>query len=246
VARGSRIGTAIAIAVSLCACRPRETPEVARERTVETALLAQIEDLKALAKRAEAGEISTLDRVVIGISEDLSKALLDASLPQEQVLGDRVRVRIEKVQPFFQGNNAALLFEAVAEGLTSGASARLELAGQLVNFRILEGRLKADIELIHFKLIDSSLPDLGAGILERLIQDHLGALAGLAPKFEIPVRLEQAIKIGGLDEGVVQARGGVLPLSMSVAEVAPVNHRLWVFLDVKGGPWKSAAKAAQK
>jgi hypothetical protein len=246
VARGSRIGAAITIAVSLCACQPRETPEVARERTTERALLAQIDDLKVLAKRAEAGEISTLDRVVIGISEELSKALIDASLPQEQVIGDRVRVRIEKVQPVFQGNNAALLFEAVAEGLKSGASARLELVGQLVNFRVVEGRLKADVELIHFKLIDSSLPDLGTGILERLIQDHLGALAGLAPKFEIPVRLEQAIKIGGLDEGVVQAQGGVLPLSMSVAEVAPVNHRLWVFLDVKGGPWKSAAKAKAK
>jgi hypothetical protein len=241
-----RLGTAIAIAASVCACQPRETPEVARERTAEMALLAQIEDLKALVKRAEAGEISTLDRVVIGISEDLSKALLDASLPQEQVIGDRVRVRIEKVQPFFQGSNAALLFEAVAEGLKSGASARLELAGQLVNFRVVEGRLKADVELIHFKLIDSSLPDLGTGILERLIQDHLGALAGLAPRFEIPVRLEQAIKIGGLDEGVVQAQGGVLPLAMSVAEVVPVNRRLWVFLDVKGGPWKSAAKATPK
>ena len=143
MARGSRVGTAIAIAVALCACRPRETPEVARERTVETALLAQIEDLKELAKRAEAGEISTLDRVVIGISEDLSKALLDASLPQEQVLGDRVRVRIERAQPFFQGNNAALVFEATAEGLKTGASAHLQLGGRLVNFRVVEGRLKA-------------------------------------------------------------------------------------------------------
>jgi hypothetical protein len=241
VARASRVGTAIAIAVSLCACRPRETPEVARERTVETALLAQIDDLKGLVERAEAGDISTLDRVVIGISEDLSKALLDASLPQEQVLGDRVRVRIEKVQPFFQGNNAALLFEAVAEGLQSGASARLELAGQLVNFRVVEGRLKADVELIHFKVIESSLADLGNGILERLIQDHLGALARLTPKFEIPVQLEQSIKIGGLDAGVVMAKGGVLPLSMSVADVVPVNHRLWIFLQVKAGPWKASA-----
>lgn len=244
--RVSPSAAAIAIAVSLCACQPRETPEVALERTAESALLGQIESLKALVARAEGGDLSARDRVVIGISEELSKALLDLSLPQEQVLGDRVRVRIERAQPFFQGNNAALVFEATAEGLKTGASAHLQLGGRLVNFRVVEGRLKADVELIHFKVIDSSLADMGSGILERLIQDHLGALARLTPKFEIPVRLEQAIKIGGLDEGVVMAQGGVLPLSMSVAEVVPVNHRLWVFLEVKGGPWKSAAKGAAK
>lgn len=240
-----RLATALLVASSLCGCQPRESPEVTRQRTAETVLLKQIEDLKALLAKAEAGELETLDRIAIGISEDTSKAILNASLPQEQVLGDRVRVRIEKAVPIYQGNNALLLFEATAIGLKTGASARLELGGRLQNFTVVEGRLKADVELVHFKVLESSLADLGGGVLEGLVRENLPALARVTPDLEIPVQLDHAIRIGGLDAGVVQARGGVLPLAMSVAEVVPVNKRLWLFLEVKAGPWQTEGKAAK-
>lgn len=240
-----RFGLALAIASSLWGCQPRESLETTRQRSAETVLLKQIDDLKALVAKAEAGQVETRDRIAIGISEETSKALLEASLPQEQLLGDRVRVRIEKAVPIFQGNNAMLLFQASAVGLKTGASARLELGGRLVNFAVVEGRLKADVELVHFKVIESSLAELGSGVLESLVQENLPALAKMTPDLEIPVQLDQAIRIGGLDAGVVQARGGVLPLVMSVAEVIPVNRRLWLFLEVKAGPWKSEAKAAK-
>jgi hypothetical protein len=241
----SRIGAAIAIAAVLSGCQRRESVEDSRNRTLETLLIAQIADLKALLAKTEAGQLDVSNRIAIGISEETSKAILDASLPQEQVVGDRVRVRIEKAQPFFQGNNALLLFEATPTGLKTGAHARLELGGRLVNFRVDEGRLRADVELVHFRLLDSSLPDVGNGVLESLIQQHLGALAKLTPDLEIPVRLEHSIAIGGLDAGVVQARGGALPLAMSVSEVVPINKRLWVFLEVKAGPWERKAQVAQ-
>jgi hypothetical protein len=240
-----RLGLVLALTSSLCACQPRESLEDTRLRSTEKVLLEQIEDLKALVDRAEAGKIETTDRIAIGISEETSKALLDASLPQEQVVGDRVRVRIEKARPYFQGNNALLVFEASATGLKTGASARLELGGRLVNFKVVEGRLKADVELVHFKVLDSSLADLGSGVLERLVQENLPALARATPDLEIPVQLDHSIRIGGLDAGVVQAKGGVLPLVMSVSEVIPVNHRLWLFLEVKAGPWQPEGKASK-
>jgi hypothetical protein len=245
VTRDPRFALALAVAVanSFAACRPRESAETTRLRTGETFLLAQIADLKTLAARAEAGDVQTADRIAIGISEETAKALFDVSLPQEKMLGDRVRVRIVKAQPYFRGNNAAVLFEADAQG-KSGAQARLELGGRLVNFRVDDGRLRADVELVHFKVLDSSLAILGSGVLESLIQDNLGVLAELTPHLEVPVRLEHAIKIGGLQEGVVTTKGGVLPLAMSVAEVMPLNHRLWIFLEVKAGPWQREAKAA--
>jgi hypothetical protein len=245
VSLAPRLALALAIASSLCGCRPRESAETTRQRTAETVLLKQIEDLKALVDKAEAGQVETRDRIVIGIAEETSKALLDASLPQEQVVGDRIRVRIEKAVPFFQGNNALLLFQASAVGLKTGASAKLELGGRLVNFTVVEGRLKADVELVHFKVIESSLAELGSGVLESLVQENLPKLAKMTPDLEIPVQLDQAIRIGGLDAGVVQAKGGVLPLTMSVAEVIPINRRLWLFLEVKAGPWQSGAKATK-
>jgi ABC-type uncharacterized transport system auxiliary subunit len=244
VARPHRLGLAVTIFASLCGCHRREPPEVTRQRTTEQVLLKQIEDLKALVAKAEAGQLTTRDRIAIGISEDTSKVFLDASLPQEQVIGDRVRVRIEKAQPYFQGNNAILLFEASAEGLKTGAQARLELGGRLVNFKVVDGRLTADVELVHFKVLESSLANLGSGVLERLVQDNLAALGKRLPTLEIPVKLEQNIRIGGLDEGVVTAKGGVLPLAMSVADVLPLGRRLWVFLEVKAGPWQPERKGA--
>jgi hypothetical protein len=242
VARPHRLALAVTVLASLSGCHRREPPEVTRQRTAEQVLLKQIEDLKALVARAEAGQIDTRSRIAIGISEETSKAVLDASLPQEQVIGERVRVRIEKAQPYFQGNNALLLFEASAESIRIGAHARLELGGRLVNFHVEKGHLTADIELVHFKVLDSSLADLGSGVLERLVQDNLAAIGERLPTLEIPVSLEQDIRIGGLDEGVVQAKGGVLPLAMSVAEVLPINKRLWVFLEVKAGPWLPEGK----
>lgn len=240
-----RLALALVIASPLCGCQPRETLEATRQRTAETVLLKQIEDLKELVSKAEAGQVETRDRIVIGIAEETSKALLDASLPQEQVVGDRIRVRIEKAVPIFQGNNALLVFQASAVGLKTGASAKLELGGRLVNFTVIKGRLKADVELVHFKVIESSLAELGSGVLESLVQDNLPELAKITPDLEIPVQLDQAIRIGGLDAGVVQTKGGVLPLVMSVAEVIPINRRLWLFLEVKAGPWQSDDKAGK-
>ena len=241
----SRFWAALILAVSLPGCGRREPAENALLRVSEASLLQQITDLKALIARAEEGELSTRDRIAIGISEDTAKALIDASLPQEKLLGERVLVRLEAVQPFFRGNTAAVLFQASGRGKT-GASARLELGGRLVNYRVDQGRLTAGVELLHFKVLESSLGDVGSDVLEGLVRDNLGTLSGMIPTFEIPVRLEQSIKIPGLDEGVVVVKPGSLPLDMTLAEVIPVNERLWILLDVKAGPWKSTPASEKK
>ena len=237
MAHALRLALAIVIAWPLLACQ-RESPQVTRDRTKEAMLSGQIADLKTLVARAETGDVQTKNRIAIGISEETSKAILDASLPQEQTLGGRVLVRVERARPFFQGNSALMAFEAVAKGLKSGVEARLELGGRLVNFRLDQDRLKADVELVHFTVLDSSLAELGSGVLEALVRDHLQLLAKLTPQLELPVKLEHAVAIAGLDDGVVRARPGVLPLAMSVADVIPVRQRLWVFLEVKAGPWQ--------
>ena len=63
------------------------------------------------------------------------------------------------------------------------------------------------------------------------------------PPLEIPVQIEQSIKIGGLTEGPVVAKPGSLPLHITVSHVIPVNQRLWVLLQAKAGPWQTAAAA---
>ncbi len=223
----SRCCAALILAVSLPACGRREPAENAFLRVNEAALVQQIADLEALIARAEKGELSTQGRIAIGIAEETAKALIDASLPQEHLLAERVLVRLEVVQPVFRGSNAAVLFQASARGKT-GASARLEMAGRLVNFQVDQGRLSAGVEVLHFKVLESSLGDVASDVLEGLVRDNLGTLSGMIPSFEIPVHLEQSIKIAGLDEGVVVVKPGSLPLEMTLGEVIPVNERLWI------------------
>ena len=241
-----RIGRAVrrrAVAAGLLGlglgCARRETPELARDRATETFLKRQIADTKRLVGRLEAGEHITQDRIAIGITEGVVKQLLDASLPPEMVLGNRVRLRIESAQPIFRGNNAGLLFQAVARGVKlQDVTARVELGGTLERFRLDDTKLRADVALAHFKVLETSLGDMPAGLLEALIKDNLKALNDAIPDIEIPVHLEHTIEIGGLDEGVVQARAGALPLEITVAEVIPGGERLWVLLAAKAGPWQ--------
>jgi hypothetical protein len=222
------------------ACRPREPAEVARDRAAEAFLAEQIADLKGLIQRGESGELVSQDRIAISVSEAMVKRLIDASLPQETTIAGRFRVRIESADPFFRGNNAALVFQAVARGLHAETpSARLELGGSLERVRIERGRLTADVRLSHFKVLDTSLGDVAADVLEELVRENAETLTRLLETIEIPVHLEQSLDIDGLNAGGVVARPGVLPLEMTVAEVVPVRERLWVLLDARAGPWQA-------
>jgi hypothetical protein len=242
-----RIGlaTALAAAVLAAGCEPRESLEDARARAGESVALAEIADLHKLIAKAEAGQLSTETRVAIGIAESVSKELLEASLPQEKMIGDRLIVRLETAQPFFRGNNAILVCRASARTVrsTAAASAHLELGGRLTNFRIDQGKLVSGVEIVHFKVLDSSLGDMGSDVLESIVGGNLDSLSGLLPGLEIPVTLEESIPIAGLNAGVVQVKGGSLPLKVSLAEVIPVKERLWVLLDVSAGPWTPNALA---
>lgn len=150
-------------------------------------------------------------------------------------------MRIESAQPLFRGNNAALVFQAVARGLDAETpAARLELGGSLERVRIEGGTLTADVSLTHFTVLDTSLGDMAGDVLENLVRDNAESLTSLLEAVEIPVHLEQALAIEGMDEGVVVARPGVLPLEMTVVEVIPVGERLWVLVAAKAGPWREA------
>jgi hypothetical protein len=247
MSRAPKAGVGLLAALLATGCAPRESPDAARDRAVEAFLVAQIADLKGLIARAEKGDFVSRDRIAISLSEDIVKELLDATLPQEVTLAGRVRVTVISAQPFFRGNNAALLFQAVARGVDAETpTARVEIGGSLERVRIERGRLIADVSLAHFEVLDTSLGSMAADALEGLVKDNKEAFAGLLRAVEIPVRLEQAVEIPGLREGIITARPGALPLTMVVAEVVPVRQRLWVLVDAKAGPWQEPADAEAK
>ena len=96
------------------------------------------------------------------------------------------------------------------------------------------------MKLKHFNVLESSIGDLGANVLDGLVRANLEVIQNAIPEIEVPVQIEQAIKIGGLTEGAVVAKPGALPLAISVSQVIPANKRLWVLLHAKAGPWQPA------
>jgi hypothetical protein len=241
-----RLAAAALLVAALGAGCHRESPQATRDRAAEAFLVAQVADLKRLVATAESGKLTDPNHIAIGIHEDVVKQFLDASLPRGKDVGGRVHVVIESAQPRFRGNNAAVIFEATARGLNIDASARLEIAGTLGRFRIQDGRLIGDVTIAYFTVLEARSLGLAGTVLREVITPNLASLGELVPPVEIPVRLEESLALDGVDAGIVSTRGGVLPLAMGVAQVVPVNQRLWVFIDAKAGPWTAADGKAKK
>jgi hypothetical protein len=238
-------------AVLLCAalslgCHQREAYEVTMARAIAESRRMQIASLEKMVAQAERGELVTTDQIAIGISEGLIMSLLKVSLPPEIVVANRLRVRFESAQTIFRGGQAGILFRARGVSVDMpDASATLELGGALEG-----GKLAARVKLRHFSIIDSSMGNLAEGVLDGLVRGNLEVIQDSIPAIEVPVQLEQSIRIGGLTEGAVVAKPGILPLTISVSQVIPVNQRLWVLLAAKAGPWQvgstEKAEAAAK
>jgi hypothetical protein len=237
---------AVLLLAALAAGCRRESPQATRDRAAEAFLVAQVEELKRLVATAESGKLTDPNHIAIGIHEGVVKQFIDASLPRGKDVGARLHVRIETAEPRFRGNNAAVIFEATARSLDIDAEARLEIAGTLGRFRIQDGRLIGDVTIAYFSVKEASSARLAGALLQEVLAPNLASLGELVPPVEIPVRLEESVKLDGVDAGIVSTRGGVLPLAMSVAQVLPVNQRLWIFIDAKAGPWQPAAGAKEK
>jgi hypothetical protein len=236
--------TAIAAILAL-GCHKREPPEAVVARSTAAFRRGQVESLEALVAKAESGDLVTGDQIAIGISEAVMSTLLNASLPREVVIEDRLRVRIDSAAPLFRGNKAGVLFRTTVSSVKMpDASAKLEMGSTLDQFRLEDGKLLARVSIGHFTVLESSLGDIAADALDHLVRSNTALIQGAIPAIEIPVQIEQSIKIGGLTQGPVVARPGALPLEVAVNQVLPVNERLWVLLKAKAGPWQPAAPPA--
>jgi len=234
----------LAVAIG-AACSRRESAEDLRARSAQVFLRDQIAGLEKLIGQVERGEVTTTDQLAIGVSEDLASGLLNASLPIETVVAERLRIRVDEAVPLFRGTKAALVFRTTVSSVHfPGASASLEIGGALESFELAEGRLRARVKVAHFAVRESGLGDLAADAIEKLVRANATTFQDAIPSLEIPVALEEAISIGGLTEGAVVAKPGALPLNVAVSQVIVGNRRLWVLLKAEAGPWQAAASPA--
>jgi hypothetical protein len=216
-------------------------------RAVADSRRTQIANLEKLIAQADRGELVTTDQIAIGVSEELLGNLLRASLPPHIVVADRIRLEFLSVEPVFRGGQAGVMFKArVSSADVPNASATLSIGGGLDEFKLEGGKLAAWVKLKYFNVVESSLGDLSANVLDGLVRANLETIQNAIPAIEVPIQLDQSIKIGGLTEGAVVAKPGSLPLAISVSQVIPVNNRLWVLLSAKAGPWQTVTEPKPK
>jgi hypothetical protein len=233
---------ALLLALAGAGCARRERPEESLARSRGVFLRQQIAEIEKTIGQVERGEITTTDQVAIGLSEDLTKRMMNASLPFDVVVGERLHIRIDSATPSFSGKAAVLLRATVTSVDVERASAALDIAATLADFQFESGRLRTRLKIAHFAVRESGLGELAADVIERLVRANSAAIEKALPGLEIPVQLDESISIGGLTEGPVVARPGVLPLSVGLSQVLVGNHRLWVLLKAETGTWQPAGE----
>jgi hypothetical protein len=223
-------------------------PGANRRRTQVAVLRRQIVGLRDLVAAAEKGEIANTGQVLIGIEEKLLTELVNANLPPEIAIADRLRVKISQAEVRFRATTSIVLLRARL-GSVSHADrfADVLLGGGLEEVQIepATGRLTARIGLFHIEVEKTSghvLAPLVATLIEEVGPEGLDLIAQKIPPVEIPVRLEPEIRIPGFGNGPVTVAPGMLPIKLVVARVAPVSGRLWIVLDASAGPWQALAE----
>lgn len=231
------------------ACR-QEDDSGARARAEKLLLERQIAGLTALVAAAEGRTLLKPSQLLIGADEATVQRLIAATLPQERVVGERYRLRLERAEVQFRASQGLVILK----GRASPAAAPdtfvdVTLQGGLddVTVRQGSGSLVGRIAVDHLQVERAAAagaegPALRA-LAEALARERLDAFSELMPPVEIPIRLEESVSFENFEEGPVSALSGRLPVRASVARVLALAGRLWIVLDVGAGPWRSSPRA---
>src|SRR5262245_31898116 len=236
------------IAIAIAACRAQQPPR--RVLLDEEAVLkGQIEGLRELLDRAEKGTLLPTDRIIVSVSEQLVKEMAQLTLPREQVVGNRYRVRLESVDVRFQDKHGSVRLDgrvSPVDRAPEDVFADVAVFGLMDSVEVdaASGELTARVSMIGFELKRVGVfgeTRLGKRLLQELGERHADDLRALVFPVTIPVQLEKEIALPGVSgSGPVRLRAASVPLSVRVSDVVAHGRRLWVALEVSAGEWKQS------
>jgi hypothetical protein len=243
-----KLGRALVVATGLLSACAGRDERAARLRAERLLLERQVRGLKELITAVEAGTLTKPEQLLIGADEATVQGLLAATLPQERVIADRLRVKLESATVQFRASQSVVLLKGRASFVESPDSlVEVTLEGGLedVEIRHASGTLAGRVAVYHVSVARAETagaenPTMRS-LAETLGRERPELLGALVPPLEIPIRLEESVAFKGFEEGPVSVRPGSLPVRASVARVLPLLGRLWVVLDVAAGPWRRDA-----
>jgi hypothetical protein len=215
-----------------------------RKRAAARVLKRQIDNLKDMIQSTSEKRLVRQDWLAVAVDEAAVKSVIEAGLPQEGEVAERFRVRVESAEVSFSSGTSIIRLRAhVVDEKTQGRQADVVYEGGLDDIEISrDGRLQTRVLIDNVELAEGQEGAADASALAsmavKLAGQNLEFLQTLIPDIGIPVRVEQNLAIEGLGDGPVQVDPGELPVNATVARVLPISGRLWVFLEVKTGPWR--------
>jgi hypothetical protein len=243
-----RRGLAVALVAGLAtaACPNPEAP--LRVLAEEENLSRQVEDLQRLVERAERGALVPNHGAVIAIGEPLVRRAVELSLPREEVLEGRYRVRLEKADVTLRDGHASVRLEGRVNWIGETSLVEGEISAELTVFARVEA-VGADAEAgtltarvapygfeIHHLRVGEEQPRTRQLIaaLGRALPE---ALSAFATPLTLPVVLEERLHFAALRAAPVTADGASVPLRVRVGDVFAQGGRLFVVLRVDAGQW---------
>jgi hypothetical protein len=240
----------LVLASLLAGCRGGVDAREATIRGEKLLVQKQIDGLHALIGALKRGQLTKPDQLLVGADEATVERLIGATLPQERIVSKRFRIRLEKAQVRFRGNQSVVTLAGRASAVDAAATfVDVTLKGGLSDLIVQRDSGALTTKVAIYSLEVQRAAAIGAenravrDLAKALAQARVDSLAELGPSVVIPIRLHEDIPLNGLDEEPLIAAPGKLHIQLTVAKVLAVSGRLWVLLDVVAGPWMTAAQA---
>lgn len=207
---------------------------VSAPSAAETLLTRRNQELLRLTSEAEKGTLLDFDGVLVVVEESLVQNLLRAVTPMEADVGGGFRVRIESVETDFGDGVALVRFDGSARLSGAAIGVPVTVLGALDHVEIdrQSGILHCDIGILGVEAQNASAlgrHDPVDRLTEVLTEGGLSLLLG---GLEIPVRLEDRLRIPEVASKRLRIAASDLPLRVDARRIKVFNGKLWVFVDV--------------
>jgi hypothetical protein len=222
--------------------RPPPPPVLSAQEAI---LSRQNQELIKLAAAAENGTLLDFKGVLIVVDQVLVQDLLRAVTPLEADVGGGFHVRIDTADAVF-GDGVALvrLTGAARVGRTSvGSPVTVFGAIDVVKLEPESGVLQCGVGVVSVEAQDATALGYGDPVSKLTAALAEGGLNLLLGPLEIPISVENRLKIPAVESKRLQIEAEDLPLTIAVQQLKVFGGRLWVFVDAALAPRPAKAGA---
>lgn len=211
--------------------------------------------LAALTAAARRGSLLSFDKMLVVADEGLVRQVVAATLPFEQVILDRYRIRVSRAEVHFDDGFGLVRLDgeaSFADRKETEGHAEVTVFGGLdvVALDPVSGVLRGSVKIIAVDARRVNVYGVRSFMVEDLVEqlgrERLDAFSALASAIEIPVRLEGSVTLPAVGPGEVRIEAETVPIRASVADVKAFGGKLWVSVDISTDTATPAPATASK